>query len=188
MRGQQFRVDETHAARQFIDRVVQLFGRHGIEYQADADCFMAAQVVAGHQHALSPLRTDVIDPHLNGRGAVGACGGKTDLGVFGTDDEITHQSQIGAAGQAVALNLGDDRLVHVEQHHIQLLGLFQIPAIVIDRFVCRAITGLIPRRGAIGKACVRACEVVACTEVLASAFQNDHIHIITVIGLEQGVT
>ena len=68
-----------------------------------------------------------------GQRAEVAAGREPEAGVVGADHHVAQRREVGAAGQAVAVHLGDHRLVHVEQHHAQPLGPLQLPGVVVER-------------------------------------------------------
>ena len=139
----------------------------------------AADAVAAEQKPLRPLRADVVDPHLMRRSPLRASGREADHGVVGHDDQVAQQCNIGATGQAIAVHLGDDRLVHVEQRHLLALLLAHLPDVVIEAGVATvALASGGPGAGG---------DVVAGAEGATLAGEHDQMHGGAVVGLPQGL-
>ena len=97
--------------------VVELVGREGPVGEPRRDRLGAGHRVAG-QHRLHrpPQAEQPRVPRHVGR-AHQAHGRVADLRVLGDVDEVAGRGQLGAAGQAVAVHLGDERRGHV--HHLE---------------------------------------------------------------------
>ncbi|MNR36299.1 hypothetical protein D3C85_1542000 [compost metagenome] len=78
--------------------------------------------------------------------------------------------------------------MHVEQHHVQLLGLLQIPAVIINGLVGRTVPIDVPRWRTTLEPCVGARQVITCTEVFPGAFEDDDVNVVAIISLQQGIT
>ena len=176
LRGEQIGVDHRQPGGQRVDVRVEFVGRDRFQREADPGRLHAADAVAAEEHALGPLRAHVVEPHLVRRRALGAGGGEPDHGVVGDDDEVAEQRDVGAAGQAVAVHLGDDRLVHVEQRHLVALRFLHAPGVVVDAGAA-AVAG--PGVAAAGG------DVVAGAERAAGAAQHGEMHVGAVVGLPE---
>ena len=58
--------------------------------------------------------------------------GVSEQRIVSADHHVAEQRKVGAARQAAAMDLGDDRLVHVEQRHAQPLRPFLVPTVVVE--------------------------------------------------------
>ena len=100
----------------------ELVGRVGLGSPAPlvggaaVDRFPGEQVVLG---LARPHQPDLVLESLYGDVAAD---GEADLGVLGNHPQVAECGQMGAAGQAVAVDLGDDRLLAVENTVVELAG------------------------------------------------------------------
>ena len=77
----------------------------------------AGQRVAGQQQPLGPHRADPLRPHRRRRRAPDARRRVADLGVLGDHQQVRAERHVGAAGDAVAVDLAEHRLLGVEEAH-----------------------------------------------------------------------
>ena len=73
--------------------------------------------VAGEQQPLGPLSADAVRPQRGRRRAPDARRRVADLGVLGDHEQVRAERHVGAARDAEAVHLADDRLAAVEQAH-----------------------------------------------------------------------
>ena len=127
----------------------------------------------------------MVQPEVCRQGAEIAGGRKGEGRILGRDDHVAQQRDIRAAGQAVAVHLGDGRLVHVKQGHAVALGALQLPGVVVNaaRTAIAVVRGLDPRHGQFA---VGAGQVIAGREGPAGAAQDDAVDVCIVISLPQG--
>src|SRR5690606_432553 len=77
---------------------------------------------------------------------------------------------------------------HVEQDHVQLLSLLEVPAVVIERAVHGPVLQLVPRRRfPLLESTVCTRKIVARAKVLASALEDDHVYIDPRVRLKQRI-
>ena len=74
--------------------------------------------VAGQQQALGALEPEAVGPHRGRRRAPDAGRRIADAAVLGADDQVAAQGEVGAAADAEAVHLGDDRLGRAPQGHV----------------------------------------------------------------------
>ena len=101
----------TRAIRPASDRVYSSRSgrRHRLLHQTDGGGLAAAHCVAGEQQSLGPLGAEVVEPHVGGGHAHRTDRREADPGIVGGHHDVAVEGQVGAAGQAVAVDLGDDR-------------------------------------------------------------------------------
>ena len=101
----------------------------------------AVDRVAGEQQALGALQAEAVHPHRRRRRAPHARRRVADAAVLGADDEVRAQREVGAAGDAVAVDLGDDRLGRAPQRHVG----------VDEAAHGRVVGDRVPRRARLGR-------------------------------------
>ena len=111
---------------------LQFSGGDGLQDHADLRRVSARDHVAGQQHPLRPLRSDIVEPHVHRGRAHGARRRKSDPGIAGSDDHVAANGEVCATGDAVPLHSSDDRLVHLEDGEDVRLIALEAPGVVGD--------------------------------------------------------
>ena len=99
------------------DAVIELGPRRALARQAPRDGLLSREAVAGEEQPLGLLEADAVGPDRGRRDAPHARGRVADLGAVLDHQQVRAQRHVGAAGDAEAVDLADDRLVAVEQAH-----------------------------------------------------------------------
>src|SRR5439155_1062921 len=71
---------------------------------------------------------------------------EADPRVFGGEHNVTQEDEVRPAGEAIAMHLPDNRLVHVPERHPHLLRLLQVPDVALHRVRARCVRQLTGRR------------------------------------------
>ena len=117
----------------------------------------------------------MIQPHVARKGTLGPGRGEAEARVIAADDDVAQQGKVGTAGKAATLDLGDDRLVHVEQGHAAALRCLEPPGIVIEGLAATPVL------------CACSCrrlvlsQVIAGRKVASVAAQHHAVHAAVVI-------
>ena len=85
------------------------FRRHRFEHEPDLGRFRPCDEVSGQEQPLRPLRPGVVDPHVGGWATLRPYRREANLGIVGGHDHVAVEGQVRAAGDAVAVDLGDYR-------------------------------------------------------------------------------
>jgi hypothetical protein len=109
----------------------------------------------------------VIHPEVGWGRAVGARGREADTAIVGSQDDIAGEGEVGAAGKTITVDFGNDWLVQRRDNGELALGLLHRPAIVVHRYIERAIGWL--RRTLFGSLAVDVKQVVAGAERFAGS-------------------
>jgi hypothetical protein len=142
----------------------------------------ARQAVAGEQQPLGALVAEAVRPQAGGRHAPDAGRRVADLAVVGGDDLVGVQGDVGAAGDAEAVQLDHRRLVGVQQrgealgeaaHHRVVEHRVPRPGRVVvgglHRRVDDGARGAVGARAGVGEGVLGVdAEVVAAAEALAA--------------------
>lgn len=78
------------------------------------------------------MGTAVVEPHLVWRRTHVAKRWEADVGIVGGDQYIAIERQVGAPGQAMTVDLGDRRLVHVPECAQLSLNALEVPGVFVD--------------------------------------------------------
>ncbi len=105
------------ALEQLLEALVELLRRRRLGRQPPLRRLLAAQRVAGQQQALGPHRPQPRRPQRRRRRAPDARRRVADLGVGADHEQVRAERHVGAAGDAVAVDLADHRLLGVEERH-----------------------------------------------------------------------
>ncbi len=114
-------------------------------------------------------------------------GGIADLRVLGDDAEVAERSQLRAAGQAVAVDLGDDRFRQLpedpvaEEHVARPVVVRRVRGVRVRQLRARVNVGRPFARVAAGR------EVVACAEGAAGRLEDDDADVPVGLGFLQCV-
>ena len=149
--------------------VVEVGLREGPVGPAQLHGLGAGDRVAGdhHLHGGAHAEQPGVELHV---GHAEADRGVAHLGVGGHVDEVAPGGQLAAAGQAVAVDLGDDRLLQVPDAHPGL-GDVPGPLALARRGEVRVLVAL-----------VAAAEVVAGREARAGAADDRHVDVVVEVG------
>ena len=127
----------------------------------------------------------MVDPELVRQRAKVARGREAEGGGVGGDHHVAHQGEVAAAGEAIAVDLGDDRLVHVEDRHAPALLALQLPGVVVDG----PMTAIGRRRLVLDRRdrnfTVSAREVIPRAEGAACAFENYAVYGRVIVGFPE---
>ena len=110
-------VDEAHTVGDALHLLLEVLSRHTLERQPDLRRRLAVHRVSGECEALRPLRPEVVEPHLIRQATEVARRGECEGGVLRAHDEVAQARDVVAASETVAMDTGDDGLVHVEELH-----------------------------------------------------------------------
>ena len=183
VRRQDLGIDASDAAHHVVRLEVDLVFRIGFQRQTDPGGIATTDRVPGEQHALRPLRPAVVEPQVGRWRPVGPRRREPDLGIIGRKHDVARKGKIGAAGKAITLDFGDDRLVQIEHHCGQILLPGQVPDIIVERARSRTIRRRIVGVGGVLGAAIGVCQVVAGAKVFSRSGQENDVHVDPVVGL-----
>ncbi len=139
VRRQKLQGDVGYPTRQPFDLGVQVVGGDGLHDQADALGGLAVYGVAGHHHALGPLGPDKVCPHVVFDRLDAPYVGEAEGAVLRGYDHVAGSSEVGGAGEAVAVDLGDDGLGEVPELAPLHVGLAKLLELAIEVFGAVAV-------------------------------------------------
>ena len=157
------------------DGLVEFVRVDGVVDHADLFGFGTVDHVAGEEEFFGFEHADFEGPEAGGGGdAEGAAGGVAEAGVVGGEDDVAGADQFAAAGEAEAVDLGDDRFAVAPHPEPALDGVFEPFAVQGDAgfaefggFVAGAFVGGPVEGAPFGS------EVVAGAECAAGGFEAD---------------
>ena len=155
-------------------------GGHRLQHQPDLRGLAARHGVAGQGQPLGPLRPHVVEPQVVGQRAEVARGREAEGRVVGGDHHVAQKCDVGAAGQAEAVDLREHRLVHVEERHAQPLRALELPRVVVE-----AARAAVAGAAALAAAARRLGEVVARAEARARAAHDHGVDLAVGVGVPE---
>jgi len=160
----------------------QFVSRDRVVDQVEFGRFGRANRVAGVEELLGLAHVGQQRQDRRGARAGEAQPGVTDLRVLGGDDEVGHHRELEAAGDRVAVQLGDGDLLHVPEVEPDVGHPGHAAADAHDQAVAVVVDGAEASVDGIGAVAACRGQVVAGREGTAGALDDDHADI--VVGLE----
>jgi hypothetical protein len=156
--------------QQRLEALVELGGRRCLDRQTPLECLCACDQVAREEQSFRALVADPVRPQRGRRHAPDTRRRVADAGVVGDHEQVGAQRHVGAARDAEAVDLADDRLLAVEQAH-------EAAHVAAHELVIQHRVPRLRRIVVLGLVLGVLDQVVAAAEALALARQCDHMHV-----------
>ena len=154
--------------------LLELVGGPGVVDHADLLGFLAGDVVARVVELLRlPHAEDEREDGAVAGDAETAHAGVPDADVLGGGDHVGHHRHLTAAGEGVAVQLGDRDLGHVPVVHLDVGDLLHAGAHVPEQAAALVVDGAVAADDSVGPASLGRGEVVAGAEAASGALDDD---------------
>jgi hypothetical protein len=162
----------------------EMLTRNRLHHETKLLCLFARHRIAGHRQAFCPLWSDVVEPHVVRQRAEIARRREAEGRIVRSDDHVTQERDIRAAGQTKAVCLADARFMHVEKRHSITLCALELPCVVVDAAAAAIPVGVVldTRHRYVA---IAAMQIVTGRKRAAGAFDDDAMDVAVVVGFPQ---